>query len=174
MAQSMWDKEMEKTGELLRKRISALFGRSLALREVDAGSCNACEEEIKALTSPYYDLERFGVKIVASPRHADGLLVTGPVSRQMEIPLRKTFNATPAPKIVIAVGACAISGGIYGESYVSLGGVEKVLPVDVHIPGCPPSPYALIYGILLALDKVEQRVKKEQREIILPSGPAGL
>lgn len=153
------DREIKKAGETLKVRIDRLFGRSLALREVDAGSCNACEEEIKALTSPYYDLERFGVKIVASPRHADGLLVTGPVSRQMMVPLIKTYEATPSPKIVIAVGTCAISGGIYGESYASLGGVDKVLPVDVHIPGCPPTPYALIYGIMLALNKVEQRMQ---------------
>ncbi len=155
---NLLDRDLERTGEALKLRIQRLFGRSLALREVDAGSCNACEEEIKALTSPYYDLERFGVKIVASPRHADGLLVTGPVARQMMIPLMKTYEATPSPKIVIAVGACAISGGIYGESYASLGGVEKVLPVDVHIPGCPPTPYALIYGIMLALNKVEQKI----------------
>jgi Ni,Fe-hydrogenase III small subunit len=130
------------------------LGRSLSIREVDAGSCNGCEIEIAGLNSPVYDIERFGIHFVASPRHADMLLVTGPVSRNMELALRKTYDATPAPRLVVAVGACGCSGGIFGENYASLGGVDKVLPVDVYIPGCPPSPYALLQGILLAVGRL--------------------
>jgi Ni,Fe-hydrogenase III small subunit/ferredoxin len=134
--------------------IQSLLGRSLAIRQVDAGSCNGCEQEIAALNNPVHDIERFGIHFVASPRHADMLLVTGPVTRNMELALRKTFAATPDPKIVIAVGACGISGGIFGTNYASLGGVNAVIPVDVFIPGCPPRPEALLYGILLALGRL--------------------
>jgi Ni,Fe-hydrogenase III small subunit/formate hydrogenlyase subunit 6/NADH:ubiquinone oxidoreductase subunit I len=134
--------------------IQSLLGRSLAIRQVDAGSCNGCEQEIVALNNPVHDIERFGIHFVASPRHADMLLVTGPVTRNMELALRKTFAATPDPKIVIAVGACGISGGIFGTNYASLGGVDAVIPVDVFIPGCPPRPEALIHGILLALGRL--------------------
>ncbi len=115
-----------------------MFGRSLHIREVDAGSCNGCEVEIAGLNSPVYDIERFGIHFVASPRHADMLLVTGPVSRNMELALRKTYDATPAPRLVVAVGACGCSGGIFGQNYASLGGVEEVLPVDVLSPAARP------------------------------------
>ena len=131
--------------------IRNLLGRSLSIRQVDAGSCNGCEQEIVALNNPVHDIERFGIHFVASPRHADMLLVTGPVTRNMELALRKTWAATPEPKIVAAVGACGISGGIFGANYASLGGVDAVIPVDVYIPGCPPRPEALLHGILLAL-----------------------
>ena len=145
--------EIERIGERLVSEIARLFGRSLAIRQVDAGSCNGCELEIHGLNNPIYDIERFGIHFVASPRHADMLLVTGPVTRNMELALLKTFRATPEPKIVVAVGACGISGGIFGENYASLGGVDRVLPVDVYIPGCPPRPQALLHGILLAINK---------------------
>src|SRR6202795_3084936 len=112
------------------------LGRSLSIRQVDAGSCNGCELEIVALNNPIYDIERFGIQFVASPRHADMLLVTGPVTRNMELALLKTYRATPEPNVVVAVGACGISGGIFGENYASLGGVDKVVPVDVYVPGC--------------------------------------
>ncbi len=137
--------------------IQSLLGRSLAIRQVDAGSCNGCEQEIVALNNPIHDIERFGIHFVASPRHADMLLITGPVTRNMELALRKTCAATPDPKIVVAVGACGISGGIFGTNYASLGGVDEVIPVDVYIPGCPPRPEALIHGILLALGQLHSR-----------------
>lgn len=141
-------------GAEIKSRIHQVLGRSLHIREVDAGSCNGCEVEIVGLNSPVYDIERFGIHFVASPRHADMLLVTGPVSRNMELALRKTYDATPAPRVVVAVGACGCSGGIFGQNYASLGGVDKVVPVDVYIPGCPPNPYALLQGILLAIGKL--------------------
>ena len=148
---------MEAAGGELRARINKVFGRSLHIREVDAGSCNGCEIEIGGLNNPVYDIERFGIHFVASPRHADMLLVTGPVSRNMELALRKTYEAMPSPRLVVAVGACGCSGGIFGQNYASLGGVDKVLPVDVYIPGCPPNPYALLHGIFLAVGRfVEQ------------------
>ncbi len=136
-----------------RREIHRVLGRSLAVREVDSGSCNACELEIVALNNPVYDIERFGIHFVASPRHADMLLVTGPVTRNMELALRKTYNAAPDPKLVVAAGACAISGGLFGENYATVGAVDRVLPVDVYIPGCPPRPEALLYGILLAVGR---------------------
>jgi Ni,Fe-hydrogenase III small subunit/formate hydrogenlyase subunit 6/NADH:ubiquinone oxidoreductase subunit I len=149
------------------KRIAAaihnLLGRSLSIRHVDAGSCNGCEQEIVALNNPVHDIERFGIHFVASPRHADMLLVTGPVTRNMELALRKTWAATPDPKVVVAVGACGISGGIFGTNYASLGGVDAVIPVDVYIPGCPPRPEALLHGILLALGQVRQRMSSHPR-----------
>jgi Ni,Fe-hydrogenase III small subunit/Pyruvate/2-oxoacid:ferredoxin oxidoreductase delta subunit len=153
------DQSVEEIGKELRKKIRALFGRSLHIREVDAGSCNGCEVEITALNNPIYDIERFGVHFVASPRHADMLLVTGPVTRNMEIALKQTYEATPGPKLVVAVGGCAIGGGIFGQSYASCGGVDKLLPVDVYIPGCPPRPEALLHGILLAINQLPQKLQ---------------
>ncbi len=136
----------------LRERIRGRFGRSLHVRQVDAGSCNGCELEITATSNPVFDLERFGIHFVASPRHADLLLVTGPVTRNMEIALRRTWEATPEPRAVVAVGACGCSGGIFGEgTYASLGGVDRVLPVDVYVPGCPPRPHAILAGLLVAM-----------------------
>ncbi len=139
--------------EAIRKTL----GRSLAIRQVDAGSCNGCELEIGALTNPVYDIERLGIHFVASPRHADMLLVTGPVTRNMELALQKTYAAVPDPKVVVAVGACGISGGIFGTNYASLGGVDSTIPVDVYIPGCPPRPEALLHGILLALGRLARK-----------------
>ena len=133
------------------ERARRLFGRSLHIREVDAGSCNGCEIEIGALNNPFYDLERFGLHFVASPRHADCLLVTGPVTSNMAVALRRTYDATPDPKLVVAIGECACTGGIFGESYASCGRVSNVIPVDVVVPGCPPSPRQIFSGILTAI-----------------------
>ena len=144
-------------GRQLQARIRSVLGRSLHIREIDAGSCNGCEVEINGLNSPVYDLERFGIHFVASPRHADMLLVTGPVTRNMELALRKTYDATPDPRLVVAVGACGCSGGIFGRNYASCGAVDAVLPVDVYIPGCPPNPHALLHGILLAIGRLGSR-----------------
>ena len=137
----------------LQQKVVATLGRALAIRQVDAGSCNGCELEIHALGNPYYNIEGLGIRFVASPRHADLLLVTGPVSKHMAIALRRTWDATPEPKLVVAVGDCGCSGGIFGESYASLGAVANVIPVDVAIPGCPPTPTALLQGILAAISK---------------------
>jgi Ni,Fe-hydrogenase III small subunit/formate hydrogenlyase subunit 6/NADH:ubiquinone oxidoreductase subunit I len=152
---------VEAIGIALKRKVRKLLGRSLHIREVDAGSCNGCEVEITALNNPVYDVERFGVHFVASPRHADMLLVTGPVTRNMEIALKQTYEATPDPKLVVAVGACGIGGGIFGKSYASCGGVDTVVPVDIYIPGCPPRPEALLHGILLAIDRYPQKSKLE-------------
>src|SRR5713101_7032816 len=154
--------DVESVGQKAREKIQNLLGRSLSIREVDAGSCNGCELEIVALNNPIYDIERFGIHFVASPRHADMLLVTGPVTRNMGLALLKTYRAMPEPKVVVAVGACGISGGIFGENYASLGGVDKVLPVDVYIPGCPPRPQALIHGILLAVGRLGEKLYHER------------
>jgi Ni,Fe-hydrogenase III small subunit len=131
----------------------ARLGRSLAIREVDAGSCNGCELEIRALENAYYDIERFGLRFVASPRHADVLLVTGPVTRNMAEALKRTWEATPDPKWVVAAGDCAIDGGCFAKSYAVLGGVAAVIPVDLAIQGCPPSPTAMLEGLLALLDQ---------------------
>jgi len=131
------------------------LGRTLSIREVDAGSCNGCELEIHALNNIVYDLERFGLRFVASPRHADVLLVTGPVTTNMRQALERTYNATPAPKWVVAIGDCARDGGIFSGSYACIGGVSAVLPVDLHIRGCPPSPTALLKGLLALLETVQ-------------------
>jgi Ni,Fe-hydrogenase III small subunit len=144
--------EIRETGERLHEAIRKRFRRSLTIRQVDAGSCNGCELEIHAMNNPIYNCERFGIHFTASPRFADMLLVTGPVSHNMEIALRRTYDATPSPKLVAAVGDCGCNGGVFGESYASLGGVGKVIPVDVVIPGCPPTPTALLQGILKAIE----------------------
>ena len=154
--------EIEIMGQRLNHKIKNIFGRSLHIREVDAGSCNACEVEVNALSNPIYDIERFGLHIVASPRHADMLLVTGPVTRNMELALLKTYNATPSPKLVAAMGSCACNGGIFGDTYASCGGVDKIIPVDVYIPGCPPRPQAVIFGLMVALDRLEQKIRKTE------------
>jgi Ni,Fe-hydrogenase III small subunit len=146
--------EIERIGERLASEVARLFGRSLAIRQVDAGSCNGCELEITGLTGPHYDLERFGVHFVASPRHADCLLVTGPVTRNMAEALRRTWQATPDPKFVVAVGDCGRDGGIFRGSYAVAGGVADVVPVDAVIPGCPPSPAALLAGLLEAIGRL--------------------
>ena len=139
--------------EALQSRILTVLGRALCIRQVDAGSCNGCELEIHALNNPFYNLEGLGIRFVASPRHADMLLVTGPVSKHMEVALRRTYEATPDPKLVVAVGDCGCSGGIFGESYASRGRVANVIPVDVAVPGCPPRPIQILSGILTALER---------------------
>jgi Ni,Fe-hydrogenase III small subunit len=131
----------------------ARLGRSLSIREVDAGSCNGCELEIHALSNAFYDLERFGLRFVASPRHADVLMVTGPVTKNMAEALQRTFNATPDPKWVVAVGDCARDGGCFARSYAVIGSVSQVVPVDLHIPGCPPPPTAILQGLLSLLER---------------------
>ena len=143
--------ELADVGTKLKSAIGERFKNSLAIRQIDAGSCNGCELEIHAINNPIYNCERFGIHFTASPRFADMLLVTGPVTRNMEIALLRTYAATPPPKLVVAVGDCACNGGIFGESYASIGSIDKVIPVDFHIPGCPPSPSALLYGILKAM-----------------------
>ena len=135
----------------------ARLGRSLSIRQVDAGSCNGCELEIHALSNPFYDLERFGLKFVASPRHADVLLVTGPVTHNMAEALRRTWAATPDPKWVIASGDCAIDGGVFAGSYACIGAVESVIPVDLRIRGCPPTPLQLLEGLLALLAQADRR-----------------
>jgi Ni,Fe-hydrogenase III small subunit len=135
----------------IHQDILDIIGQALTIRQVDAGSCNGCELEIHALNNPYYNIEGLGIKFVASPRHADMLLVTGPVSRHMEEALRRTYDATPEPKLVVAVGDCGCTGGIFGESYASCGRVSNVIPVDVTVPGCPPPPLEILRGILRAV-----------------------
>jgi len=147
---------LEITGQKLEARIKKLLGRSLQIREVDAGSSNGCDYEINALNNPFNDLERFGIHFVASPRHADMLLVTGPAVRNMEAALKRTYEATPDPKLVVAVGACACSGGIFKDNYATRDGIDTVIPVDMYVPGCPPRPQAILYGILKALDRIDR------------------
>ncbi|MFC5498285.1 NADH-quinone oxidoreductase subunit B family protein [Caenimonas terrae] len=137
--------------ERIQRELLEILGQALTIRQVDAGSCNGCELEIHALGNPYYNIEGLGIKFVASPRHADMLLVTGPVSRNMEQALRRTYEATPEPKLVVAVGDCGRDGGIFGESYASCGGVANVIPVDLTVPGCPPPPIEILRGILTAV-----------------------
>ncbi|HZP88419.1 MAG TPA: NADH-quinone oxidoreductase subunit B family protein [Burkholderiales bacterium] len=136
----------------LQEKILRVFAGALTIRHVDAGSCNGCELEIHATNNPYYNLEGLGIRFVASPRHADMLLVTGPVSRNMEIALRRTYDATPEPRLVVAIGECGCTGGIFGESYASCGAVSRVIPVDVAVPGCPPTPVQIMQGILTAIE----------------------
>lgn len=150
---NLHDAKIETLGAQMKKTVDKRFSGSLAIREVDAGSCNACELEIHAINGPHYDIERFGVHFVASPRHADMLLVTGPVSRHMETALRRTWRAMAAPRFVIASGDCACNGGEFGASYASCGAVENVIQVDLRIPGCPPSPIDLMRGILALTQK---------------------
>ena len=145
------DAALEELAASLERAARQRLGRSLAIREVDAGSCNGCELEIHALNNAFYDLERFGIRFVASPRHADVLLVTGPVTKNMREALARTYTATPDPKWVVAVGDCALNGGIFADSYAIEGGVSSVLPVDLHIRGCPPRPEQLLRGLLSLL-----------------------
>lgn len=145
------DEALRVARERLQSGILEYFAGALTIRHVDAGSCNGCELEINALGNPYYNLEGLGIKFVASPRHADMLLVTGPVSRHMEVALKRTYEATPEPKLVVALGDCGCTGGIFGESYASCGRVSNVIPVDVAVPGCPPTPFAIMQGILTAI-----------------------
>jgi Ni,Fe-hydrogenase III small subunit len=160
--QSLPGPSLAESASALAARIRGRFGRSLHVRQVDAGSCNGCELEIAATANPVFDLERFGIHFVASPRHADLLLVTGPVTRNMEVALRRTLEATPAPRVVVAVGACGCSGGIFGEgTYASLGGVDRVVPVDVYVPGCPPPPRAILAGLFVAMGIREARSRPE-------------
>lgn len=147
------DKPVIELGSACQKEIARLFGKSLAIRMVDAGSCNGCELEIHAINGPHYNIEGMGVKFVASPRHADMLLVTGPVSRNLEVALKRAYDATPEPKWVVAMGDCGCTGGMFGESYATCGKVSNVIPVDVEVPGCPPTPIALLQGILAAVSK---------------------
>lgn len=150
LAQKDWEDIAElaaRVDQAARKRL----GRSLAIREIDAGSCNGCELEIHALGNAFYDIERFGLRFVASPRHADVLLVTGPVTKNMREALLRTFEATPDPKWVVAAGDCALDGGLFAGSYACIGGVSAVIPVDIHVPGCPPAPIALLKGLLALL-----------------------
>lgn len=152
---SMLDKTNETVCRELKMNIKKIFGRSLKIREVDSGSCNGCDYEINALNNPFNDIERLGVSFVASPRHADMLLVTGTATRNMQQALVKTYHATPDPKLVVAVGACACSGGIFRDCYATSNGIDGLVPVDVYVPGCPPRPEAILYGILKAIDKVK-------------------
>jgi len=154
----LWDLESREeitpphpSPEIVRGQIQSLLGKALNIRQLDAGSCNGCEAEISALTNPYYDLERFGIHFVASPKHADMLLVTGPVTRNMAEAVRATYEAVPSPKLVVAVGACGCSGGIFAGSHAVVGAVDSVIPVDGCIPGCPPTPAMLMTGILEVL-----------------------
>lgn len=151
-APSAEDKALAELAESLGRASRRRLGRSLSIREVDAGSCNGCELEIHALNNAFYDIERFGLRFVASPRHADVLLVTGPVTKNMRMALERTYNATPDPKWVVAVGDCAVSGGCFAGSYAVVGGVSAVVPVDLHIPGCPPLPSEIIKGLLALLE----------------------
>ena len=145
------DETLRRRAPEIQDEVLRLLGRALAIRQVDAGSCNGCELEIHALNNAYYNLEGLGIKFVASPRHADMLLVTGPVAKNMERALRIAWEATPDPKLVVAVGECGCNGGVFGESYASRGAVSNVIPVDVAVPGCPPTPIAILEGILTAV-----------------------
>ena len=146
------DEDLRVVSQRLEKAMLVRLGRALVIRHVDAGSCNGCELEISALNNPYYSLETLGIRFAASPRHAALLLVTGPVAQNMAVALKRAYAATPAPKLVVAVGDCGCNGGMFGESYASCGRVANVIPVDVAVPGCPPTPLALMQGILTAID----------------------
>lgn len=150
-------------GGRLQQRIKEVLRKSLHIRHVDSGSCNACDFEMNTLTNPIYDIQRFGIDFVASPRHADMLMVTGGVTRHLEEAVRKTYHAAAEPKIVVAVGTCACGGGIAGQTYAGSGGIDKIAPVFVYIPGCPPRPQALLEGLLLALDRYEELIQGQRR-----------
>jgi len=154
LSESACPPDVEKMRQELKNLIHAKFGRSLHIREIDTGSCCACESEIIACSNPIYDIQRFGIDFVASPRHADILLVTGPISRNMELALQKTYEAMPEPKFVITVGECATNGGLFRDSYYTRSGVKNILPVVLHIPGCPPSPQKIITYLQLFIQKV--------------------
>jgi Ni,Fe-hydrogenase III small subunit len=154
------DPELQAATRRLSDEIARRFRRSLFIREIDAGSCNGCELEIHALGIPYYNVEAMGIKFTASPRHADLLLVTGPVAKNMEVAVKRAYEATPEPKLVVATGDCGCTGGIFGESYACCGRVSNVIPVDVSIPGCPPTPLRLIQGILAAVAGSGDRVQE--------------
>lgn len=147
---------VEELGKKISKKIKNALGQSLHIRHVDSGSSNACESEMTALLNPVYDIQRFGIDFVASPRHADMLLVTGGVTRNLKRSLIATFEATPAPKMVVAVGTCASGGGVFGQTYASFGGVENLVPVYIYVPGCPPRPEVILEGIFKALSKLEE------------------
>src|SRR5579863_7639653 len=151
-----------RVAEALQSSILEVLGRALCIRAIDAGSCNGCELEIHALNNPLYNIEGLGIRFVASPRHADLLLVTGPVSKHMEVALRRTYDATPDPKLVVAVGDCGCTGGIFGESYASRGRVANIIPVDVAVPGCPPSPTRILQGILTAISRSSLGAREHQ------------
>ena len=153
------DEEFEELGIRLRKKINAAFGRSIAIRELDSGSDNATEIELVNLTAPYYDVERFGISFVASPRHADVIVITGAVTHNMEIAVKKTYDATPTPRFVVAVGDDACDGGIYNDTYAVVGGADKVIPVDIKIPGNPPTPKEILKGLLALMDKIQKMNK---------------
>ena len=151
------DESLRSTAQRLSEAMTKQLGRALVIRHVDAGSCNGCELEIHALNNPYYNLEAIGIKFAASPRHADLLLVTGPVAKNMEVAVKRAYDATPEPKLVVAVGDCGCTGGIFGESYASCGRISNVIPVDVSIPGCPPTPLQLMQGILAAISPAGEK-----------------
>ncbi|MFZ2854220.1 MAG: formate hydrogenlyase [Rhodocyclaceae bacterium] len=150
------DEALRITAQRLSDAMARQLGRALVIRHIDAGSCNGCELEIHALANPYYNLESIGIRFTASPRHADLLLVTGPVAKNMEVALKRAYDATPSPKLVVAVGDCGCSGGLFGESYASCGRIANVIPVDVAVPGCPPTPLQLMQGILTAIAPAPQ------------------
>src|SRR5580704_870301 len=154
-----------RVAEALQSRILEVLGRALCIRAIDAGSCNGCELEIHALSNPLYNIEGLGIRFVASPRHADLLLVTGPVAKNMEVALRRTFDATPDPKLVVAIGDCGCTGGIFGESYATCGRVSTIIPVDVAVPGCPPSPRQILSGILTATTKTMPKILNRQQSV---------
>ena len=151
--------------DALQSRILDVLGRALCIRAVDAGSCNGCELEIQALNNPLYNIEGLGIRFVASPRHADLLMVTGPVSKNMEVALRRTYDATPDPKLVVAIGDCGCTGGIFGETYATCGRVSTVIPVDVAVPGCPPSPRQILSGILTAITRSVPETLRLRRSV---------
>jgi Ni,Fe-hydrogenase III small subunit len=151
------DGELSELAEALQRNTRRRLGRSISIRQIDAGSCNGCELEIHALSNAYYDLERFGIRFVASPRHADVLLVTGPVTKNMREALERTYHATPEPKWVIAAGDCAANGGCFAGSYAVVGSVAQIIPVDLHIAGCPPSPTALLKGLLALMEQANAK-----------------